>query len=82
MKQFLLKSTIRKEPEGSGTKDFAVVMYMLNGKYVTHLYTPDNDACFSGNYFMEANESVKDFIERCEKWGVTTDFFNGHGFEK
>jgi len=81
MKQFILKSTIRKEPEGSGTKDFGVVMYMLNSKYVTHLYTPDNDACFSGNYFTDPNEAVEDFIERCKKWDVSVDFFNGNGYE-
>ena len=70
-KNFLMQSEIKQEPEGSGTKPWNIVLWMLNGQYVTHQHTPDNNSTFSGHYHgTDYGAAVKEFLERCEEWGL------------
>lgn len=74
-KTFLMKSTVKHEPEGSATKDFNIVLWRLNGQLVTHFHTPEDDATFHGNYFgQDSNAAVEDFLKRCKQWGLEVDF--------
>ncbi len=39
-------------------------------EFITHVWTPENNAYFWGHYFTDKKDAWKDFGERCDKYGV------------
>jgi len=77
-RHFIMQSETRIEPKGSGTKNFSIVLWQLNGQYVTHFYTADNNSTFEGHYHgRDLTAAVKEFAERCESWRLKIESIKG-----
>jgi hypothetical protein len=74
--ELLAESELIEEP---GKLDSFVVLRLKECKdgrveYITHVWTPVNDAFFWGHYFTDYTSAINDFNERCDNYGVGAIF--------